>query len=446
MQKYSVFYLFIWQTCVYLCVSGNVTENPQSKEMKYQEEIIKNFLSKLSVLDYKFRLLEKDKEQFNIFSALHKENDEVRLHSRFISVLLSPISRHRKKDIFLKLFLKILSVDNFNLDDVAVYPTEYNKSEYNEIDILIINRISKQAIIIENKIGAGDSNHDDRGQLEGYYELINRLDNIPKENIKVYYLTLDGHLPSPESLGKYETIENLNGKTIDYEHEIQNWLELCLQECISQPFLRESIIQYINLIKKMTNDNTNIQERIEIRNLIASTNENMSSAKLLIENFKHVKWHTVFDFWNELVAELERHGAIIITKPTSEDITNTTHYETYKKSYETSNDYGIRFSIGDLNLYIWNAGSDWIYWGMEKKLLTPNQLEQINHFSQHNQGVFKDNGNEFWKFFELSDIDNIIFSDFSYNGTFNLINEDYRSNLIRNALVPEILSFLNLIK
>lgn len=39
--------------------------------MKYQEDLIQNFLSKLSVLDYKFRLLEKDKEEFNIFSALH---------------------------------------------------------------------------------------------------------------------------------------------------------------------------------------------------------------------------------------------------------------------------------------------------------------------------------------------------------------------------------------
>jgi hypothetical protein len=68
--------------------------------MTNQHESILNFLKKLSVIDYKYRLLEKDKEQFDIFSALQKENDEVRLHSRFLSVLLSPESRHGKKNTF----------------------------------------------------------------------------------------------------------------------------------------------------------------------------------------------------------------------------------------------------------------------------------------------------------------------------------------------------------
>ncbi len=230
---------------------------------------------------------------------------------------------------------------------------------------------------------------------------MHKLENIPKENINVFYLTLDGHLPSNESLGKYKTIENLNGRMIDYEHEIQNWLNLCLQECIFQPFLRESIIQYINLIKKMTNDNTDIQERIEIKNLIASSNETMLSTKLLIENFKHVKWHTVFDFWNELANELEKKSATISIKPTPEEITNTTHYEIYKNSYEKLNDYGIRFVINDFNFYVWNTSEDWIYWGIEKKFLTPTQIVHLNRFVELNKTFFKDNGNEYWKFLTL---------------------------------------------
>lgn len=413
--------------------------------MNFNSELITNFLSKLSVLDYKFRLLEKDKEQFNIFTVLHKERDEVRLHSRFLSVLLSPESRHKKHDTFLKLFLKTLSIENFKIENAKIYPTEFQKSEFNEIDILIINRTSKQAIIIENKIGAGDSNHEDRGQLEGYFELIHNIENIPKENINVFYLTLDGHLPTSESLGKYEILENMNGRTIDYEHEIQNWLTLCLHECISQPFLRESIIQYINLIKQMTNDNTNIQERIEIRSLISISSENMASTKLLVENFKHVKWHTTMDFWDELCFELEKQGFKIDSKPNQENITNTTHYEVYKKSYESSNDYGIRLTTASgTPLFIWNGtGENWIYWGFEKKFLTTEQSNKINTLLIQNPVFFKINETEYWKYFNLNKDENIFFPDFSYKGTFDLINENHRKMIIQTKIVPEICSFIN---
>lgn len=196
----------------------------------------------------------------------------------------------------------------------------------------------------------------------------------------------------------------------------------------------------------MKNDNTDIKERIEIRNLIASSSENMLSAKLLIDNFKHIKWHTVFEFWNELVSELELHGALITVKPTPDDITNTTHYEVYKKSYESLNDYGIRFTINDINLFVFNLSEDCIYWGMEKKLLTPKQIEQINQFVAIDKTFFRDNGSHFWRYFGFSSDEEIIFSDFSHNGTYSLINETYRLNLIQKILVSEILTFLKNIK
>ena len=70
--------------------------------MSTNNDKIQNFLSKLSVIDYKYRVLEEGEERFNIFTALHKVNDEVRLFSRFLSVLLSPQGSHKRKDQFLK--------------------------------------------------------------------------------------------------------------------------------------------------------------------------------------------------------------------------------------------------------------------------------------------------------------------------------------------------------
>lgn len=407
------------------------------------------FLSQLSVLEYKYHILESYDEQFNIFSALHRVNDEVRLHSRFISVLLSPLSRHKKNDQFLKLFLESMGIYDFDTENVKVYPTENDKSEYKEIDILIINRESKQAIIIENKINAQDSNHPDRGQLEGYFNRINKEDGIPSNNIRVLYLSKNRRDPSSESLGEFGTIENMNGKVIDYEHEIADWLNLCLQCCINQPFMRESIIQYINLIKQMTNNDTDIRERLEIIDLIASSKENMDAAKMLFSNIKHVKWHTVSEFWIELQESLERIGCIVNESPTEKNITDTTHYEQYKKDYIANNDYGLKFKVMDgLYIWIWNGvGENWLYWGVSKSELSIEFYDRLTDFNRAFPLFFNKNESEeqktyFWKYFNLGDEVNIFFPDFSLSGTFNLINKKYRDLIINEKLVPEIISFL----
>ena len=87
---------------------------------------------------------------FNIFSVLHKNHDERRLHSRFISNLLSPSSSHSKNDEFLIKFINRLGLSKFDIDKVTVSPNEFDKSEWRNIDIYIRNE--SQAIIIENKI------------------------------------------------------------------------------------------------------------------------------------------------------------------------------------------------------------------------------------------------------------------------------------------------------
>ncbi|WP_018108587.1 PD-(D/E)XK nuclease family protein [Bacteroides propionicifaciens] len=413
--------------------------------MSTNNDKIQNFLSKLSVIDYKYRVLEEGEERFNIFTALHKVNDEVRLFSRFLSVLLSPQGSHKRKDQFLKLFLETLAIEDFDTKQCEVYPTEQNKSEYKNIDILIINRIRKQAIIVENKIWAGDSNGFESGQLERYYNLIHQEENIPKENIKVFYLSPDKREPSDESLGVYKTLDNMNGATIGYGSEILTWLNLCLKECISTPFLRESILQFIELIEDMTNNNSKIEERLEIKNLIGYSVDNMKSAKLLTDNFKHVKWHTVSEFWNELADALKLKGYEVISQPTDSDISNTTHYEPYKHGYESSNDYGIDFkSTNGLTLYVWNGTGDyWLYWGVKKSKDVEEKIISAINISSN---LFKHTETDLWKEFNLEEHENIFFPDFSYEGTFNLIDKDYRTRIITEKLIPEIDNFVSSIQ
>jgi len=388
------------------------------------KKIIPNLLDKLISLNYKISLKEKNEESFNIFKALHKENDEVRLHSRFISVLLSPNSSHNKKTLFLEKFLNLNDIKEFELDQVEVIPNEIIKSEYKNIDILIINRISSQAIIIENKIYAHDSNNEDTGQLERYYELV-KDEQIKEENIYVYYLSIDGREPSDESYGKNIELKNKT-RIIDYEHNIKAWLNSCLQNCINEPFLRESITQYINLIDDMTH-NTDVTDRLEIIDLISQSESDLKATKLLFDNYKHIKWHTVRNFWNELEGKLKEFNYEITNKPSDQNITSTTHFAFYKHGYSNANDYGIYFRKDDKKFFIWNS-TEGLYWGIYKIDFDKYNLE-LKYFQDFElfNGYFR-------KYFLTDNSSRIDLTDFYNLETFKLIMQKERQSVVQRIL------------
>lgn len=73
----------------------------------------------------------KKPDSYNLFKVLRSESDEVRLHSRFLSFILTPNNGHSFKDIFLKEFLKKLDINFFQTNSAQVF------YEYKNIDILI---------------------------------------------------------------------------------------------------------------------------------------------------------------------------------------------------------------------------------------------------------------------------------------------------------------------
>ena len=104
-------------------------------------ENMQEFLDKLSVIEQKYNE-KKGSKGINIFNVMYKGHEEVELHSRFISYLLS------SNLIFLELFVhEILKIEDFDLNNCEVYPNEQDKSEYKEIDILIINRLKKAVLL-----------------------------------------------------------------------------------------------------------------------------------------------------------------------------------------------------------------------------------------------------------------------------------------------------------
>lgn len=272
---------------------------------------IKYLLRDINIVRKKYEEREKNEDNFNMFTILRKESDEVYLHSRFLSALLDPNGPHRLGTIFLNSFLDRIGSDfDYEEKSLEVYPNNQNRSEYKEIDICFIDRAVEKAVMIENKIYHQDTNHEDKGQLENYYGRLIEEDKIPEDGIEVYYLTLDGHEPSEDSVklsGKYPKLQN-KVKCISYSVEILEWLRTIVKECYNKPSLRESIIQYIKIVENMTNNNLSVDEIKELSNLIGDNEENLQSTKVLLDNFSHIKWYTIHDFWEELSAEFVNRG------------------------------------------------------------------------------------------------------------------------------------------
>jgi len=359
---------------------------------------------------------QRNKDRFNVFTALHKEYDEVNLHSRFISYLLSQESGHGMEGAFSQIFIREilkLKEKDFSLLKTTVIPNEAIKSEFKEIDILIINKQTRQAIIIENKIHARDNNRigeykkDDGydGQLERYYNTIkkgkdkngNLIPVFKCDIVFIYYLTMFKKIqPSPDSIGKLETV-----KVIYYENEIKDWLEKCIQIIPKEKsFLSRIIQQYLNLINKMTHNDIPIEERTELKNKVA---ENWESAKYLIDNFKHVKWHTVNDLWTTLKFELGKKYQAIEFYPNEFDKTigEVTHHN-------KDTNHGIIFNIEEgKKAYISNSGK--LSWG----IIEPKK----------------------WADFKDEILENISFSDFSTENTYRLIDKENMANAIEKILI-----------
>lgn len=181
-------------------------------------------------------------EGFNIFRILKLHAAENRTHSAFLAELLNPKGTHGKADAFLKLFTtKFLKKDIDFETSIAKVTIEKHigfingdKTEGGRIDIAIKDNLDRE-ILIENKIYAPDQEN----QLVKYHN--------HNKNAHLFYLCLEGCKVNEISCGALKESEHFH--VITYKKDIITWLNECKKEAVSHPILRESITQYINLIK-----------------------------------------------------------------------------------------------------------------------------------------------------------------------------------------------------
>ncbi|OIN27383.1 PD-(D/E)XK nuclease family protein [Vibrio barjaei] len=216
--------------------------------------------------------------QYNLFSVLRSESDEVRLHSRFLVDVLSPSGCHNQGELFLTSFLKRQGLEVSGNIEVLC--------EYKSIDILI--RSENTAVIIENKIYAGDQDK----QLQRYYQTMH---DEGYKDIHLFYLTLDGKEPSPESIGTLDKkITN-----ISYRSDIHDWIDRCTELSARNAPLREAFIQYLDLINHLTNRVENMEHIERLKKLLLE-GDNLESVSELNQAYEEIVVDAQLSMWEML--------------------------------------------------------------------------------------------------------------------------------------------------
>ena len=235
-------------------------------------ETIKNLLNQVSIINKKNNeILDATGGRFNIFRVCgvnHYENT----HSAIIAEFLNLEGSHGLKSKLLECFIDTLTeledarykLENFNCENARIRTEQ--PTDDGRIDIFIEDN-QGNIIIIENKIYAGDQP-----------EQLKRYDKDLKKSGKAYqilYLTLFGTDASKESC------EGVNYLPISYYNTIINWLEKCVSIAVRHPMVRETINQYINHLKQLTNQDMSTRNKEEITEILS---DKVSETLLILEN------------------------------------------------------------------------------------------------------------------------------------------------------------------
>lgn len=258
---------------------------------------LKETLSRLNLILERSKIKRQESaqrgEQFNIFHICGIEHYETS-HSTILAGILNPNGNHGQGDTFLKAFLESVSnpawLSEFDTKTASI-KTEYDTSN-GRIDILMTND-KNQAIIIENKIYASDQPK----QLIRYDEFAQRT--FHKGNYAILYLTLWGDEASKESA------EGVTYQCISYRTTILKWLDKCMQLSVQRPLIRETLIQYNNLIKELTNQTMEDLNKDEFLKIMMENSQAVATiCEMQYDFFKYVGKKLITPLLKEVANDL----------------------------------------------------------------------------------------------------------------------------------------------
>jgi hypothetical protein len=392
----------------------------------------KLFFDHITIIKWKYeKVLQQTQQDFNVFSILRSETDEVNLHSRFLAELLNPKGTHNQGKTLLGIFLKQVDLSNFKLENI------YVKREYKDIDIFIANET--QAIILENKIYAEDQPE----QLARYHRVIQKQGI---EDISVIYLTLNGDAPSGQSMGGI--VANSPLHIVSYKDDIDVWLEECIKQAAQYPVLRETLIQYQQLIRKLTGKSLVKGYIMEIKDFLLDE-KNIELAVDVNQALSEAKIDIQFNFWEELAKKLAAKNHKIFYL---EDYSySRSLVENFYRGGRNRRHYGILIEIQDLGdseiLMFYVEINWWPFYGFS---VYQRQVDDWANAEEEKFDYLVDIVKTIDNNFTLTDDSigwkepnrKLDFETFNSKDIFALADAIKRSNIV-NELVDEISSIIN---
>ena len=357
---------------------------------------IQNLLNQVSIISKKnAEILEAVGGRFNIFRICgvnHYENT----HSAIIAEFLNPNGTHGLKSQFLECFIDILENDflvkDFSYENAKVY-TEYSTPK-GRIDILIEDEQRQKAIIIENKIYADDQWE----QLKRYNEYAES--KYQKGKYQILYLTLGGCKASEQSGGE------VLYSTISYKETIINWLEKCVAIASRFPIVRETIIQYINHLKELTNQDMNNKNKEEITEILSEI-ENLKAAKTIYNNYLATYDTIINKYFNPKMEEFAKQNGLEYHYEKSE--------EAYVRFYFTNPLWQEKCWIGfkfERYKYFYGLCND-----PNKYKISDENIKKI-HEQLNKLGIYSTLKSEWWPFYKY--IPNLTLDNWEHD----IINSD----------------------
>ncbi len=329
------------------------------------------------VLDMRNKASKVPGDDFNIFSVLDMETDEVKTHSRLIYELLKPDGQHGMGKAFIEEFFRL--VLRQPVPDYVSVKREYvinalGDDEYGRIDLLLEG--IDFCFPIELKIYAGDQ----KRQIERYAAFAKK-----SKRKKIYYLTLDGHEPSKDSLGntKITSVECLS-----FSSDIRDWLSRCGEIAWKTPAVVEIIRQYICLIDKLTGNVEDDEYMNMIKNIIGGSKENFQSAVAVEQVIKTLRIETM----QRVFSEIESHigNRLNLYQPHRNYINLSKKYYERKGNVWPSLGY-LLTTFGDYNISLRFEVEENLYYGV---VFFKNEHDQVPKESPNIIDAFQ---NDFWK-------------------------------------------------
>lgn len=237
---------------------------------------------------------DKDGLDYNIFTLMDIERDELETHEYMIFTILNYRTNSALSEELIKQFLITMGLPKSFVNEKWIVEKEHFTEDNGRIDLFFkTSWHSKKCVVVELKIDAKDQER----QLKRYEDYV--LENSYEDH-RIIYLTLDGKEPSEQSCKGMKKPEKLLYRS--FSGHLLEWLDKCIETCEAYDVEASFVQQYKILIEKLVEEESMGQDIIEL----VKTSRELKACLGLADALPAIKGQVFYDFMDKIYKELKK--------------------------------------------------------------------------------------------------------------------------------------------